>query len=90
MRTVNVAHQFLTKPCDSEDIKATVMRACRLADRLQDPWHRELVSRVRSVPSPMSAFIPLVAELETAEPSLERVGRFVARDVAPRQSSCNW
>ena len=81
MRTVEVAHQFLTKPCDSEDIKATVMRACRLADRLGDPWHRELVSRVTSVPSSLSAYPELAAELEAAEPSVDRVGEIVARDV---------
>ena len=81
MRTVKVAHQFLTKPCDSEDIKATVMRACRLADRLSDPWHRELVSRVTSVPSSLSAHLQLAAELEAAEPSVDRVGEIVARDV---------
>lgn len=81
MRTVKVAHQFLAKPCDSQDIKTTVMRACRLAGRLSDPWHRELVSRVTSVPSPLSTHVPLVAELEAAGPSVNRVGEIVARDV---------
>ena len=81
MRTVKVAHQFLTKPCDSEDIKTMVKRACRLADRLSDPWHRELVSRVTSVPSSLSDYIQLAAELEADEPSVERVGAIVARDV---------
>ena len=81
MRTVKVAHQFLTKPCDSEDIKTTVMRACRLADRLSDPWHRELVSRITSVPSSRSDYIQLAAELEADEPSMERIGAIVAQDV---------
>ena len=81
MRTVKVAHQFLTKPCDSEDIKTTVMRACRMADRLSDPWHRELVSRVTSVPSSLSAYLQLAAELEADEPCVDRVGAIVARDV---------
>ena len=81
LRTVKVAHQFLTKPCDSEDIKATVTRACRLGDRLRDPWHRELVSRVDSVPSSLSVHIRLAVELNSAAPSLERVGAIVAGDV---------
>jgi HD-like signal output (HDOD) protein/CheY-like chemotaxis protein len=81
MRTVGVAHQFLSKPCDSEVITATVSRACRAQDQLSDPWHRQLVCCVASVPSPVLAHAQLVAELESAEPSVERVGEIVSRDV---------
>jgi HD-like signal output (HDOD) protein len=81
LRMVKVAHQFLAKPCDSEAIATAVMRACRLAGRLSDPWHRELVSRVACVPSSASARAQLASELEAAEPSMERVGEIVAGDV---------
>jgi HD-like signal output (HDOD) protein len=81
MRTVGVAHQFLTKPSDSDAVRATILRACRLRDRLRDPWHCALVSRVAFVPSSPSARAALSAELESAEPSVQRVGRIVSRDV---------
>jgi HD-like signal output (HDOD) protein len=81
MRTVGVAHQFLTKPCDAEDLTTTVMRACRVRDQIGDPWYQQLVSRVASVPSPGLAHSQLLAELESAEPSIARVAEIVARDV---------
>jgi HD-like signal output (HDOD) protein len=80
-KTAGVAHQFLAKPCDSEAIATTVTRACHLQDRLGDPWYRALVSRVASVASSRKAHAQLVAELESAEPSVERIGEVISRDV---------
>jgi HD-like signal output (HDOD) protein len=81
LRTVGLAHQFLTKPCDSETLKAAVLRACRSRDRVKDAGYRQVVSRVKCVPSSPAAYSALVAELESAEPSVERLGQIVSRDV---------
>jgi HD-like signal output (HDOD) protein len=81
MKTVGLAHQFFTKPCDSEALRAAVLRACGLMDRLADPRHKAMVAGVRCVPSSPLAVRSLWAELESAEPSAERLGRIVSRDV---------
>jgi HD-like signal output (HDOD) protein/CheY-like chemotaxis protein len=80
-RAVGVAHQFFTKPCDSESLRAAVVRACGAMERLPDAGHRALVAGVRCVPSSPSAYRALVTELESGQPSAHRLGRIIARDV---------
>ena len=81
LKTVGLAHQFFTKPCDSGTLRAAVARACLLRDRLNHDEWRQLVSRVRCVPSSPAAYSALVAELESAKPSADRLGEIVSRDV---------
>ncbi|KKK95767.1 hypothetical protein LCGC14_2669500, partial [marine sediment metagenome] len=38
LKCVGPTHQFLTKPCDSQMLKTTVARACRLRDHLPEEW----------------------------------------------------
>ncbi len=80
LRTVGPAHQFLTKPCESETIKIAVARACRLRDRLTDDWHRQLVSRVQSVPTMPWNYANLMAELSSAAATASRAGQIIAGD----------
>ncbi len=81
LKCVGPAHQFLTKPCDSETLKSTVARACILRDRMVDDRHKCMVSRVTSVPSHPSVYAELVAELESPQPSMQRIAEIVSRDV---------
>jgi len=81
LKCVRPAHQFLTKPCDSEILKSTVARACSLRNRLIDERHKCMVSRVTSVPSHPSVYAELVAELESPQPSMQRIAEIVSRDV---------
>ncbi len=81
LKCVGPAHQFLTKPCDSETLKSTVARACSLRDRLGDERRKCRVSRVTSVPSRPSVHAELVAELESPQASVRAVAEIVSRDV---------
>lgn len=81
LQAVSAAHQFLTKPCDSETLKSTVARACRLRDQLPNAWYKELVSRITCVPSIPAAYAELVAELDAPETSIEAVQKIIAHDV---------
>jgi HD-like signal output (HDOD) protein len=81
LKCVGPAHQFLTKPCDSETLKSTIGRACRLRDHLPNEWTKQVVSSIRSVPSRPSVHAELVAKLGSPAGSIERVGEIMARDV---------
>lgn len=81
LQAVAAAHQFLTKPCDSEVLKSTVARACRLRDQLPNEWHKEMVSRITCVPSTPQAHAQLLAELNSPEASIEGVRDIIASDV---------
>ena len=81
LKCVGPAHQFLTKPCDSETLKSTVARACSLRDHLRDESRRRAISRVTSIPSQPSIYTEVVAELESPQASIQRVAEIMSRDV---------
>ncbi len=82
LHSLGPAHQFLTKPCDSEMLKRTLARACDLRDRLADQKVQEFVSRVEALPVEPDIFAQIKAELASAEPSLRRLGELAANDPA--------
>ncbi|HKI32876.1 MAG TPA: response regulator [Gemmataceae bacterium] len=80
LRAVRVAHRQLNKPCDSDELRTTIQRACALRDLLADSTLRTLLSRLESVPSPPALYQEVVKELESAEPSMQKVGEIIGRD----------
>ncbi|NLS95568.1 MAG: HDOD domain-containing protein [Planctomycetaceae bacterium] len=81
LRCVGVAHQFLSKPCDSEILKDTVQRVCRLRNSFDDQEMRATISAVASLPSVVSTYEALQAQA-AGEASLRTVGETIASDVA--------
>jgi DNA-binding NtrC family response regulator len=63
LRSVRPTHQFLSKPCDAETLKATVARACALRDLMAEPSLKDLVSRISTLPSMPSLYLEVVKEL---------------------------
>ena len=51
LRAVGPIHQYLSKPCDAETIKATLTRACALDGLLPDDHLKELISKMETLPS---------------------------------------
>ncbi len=82
LKCVGPAHQFLTKPCDSDTLKSTVARACCLRDRLPDDWVREAISCVQSLPGQPSTYQELTVELASASTHIECIAESVSRDPA--------
>ncbi len=82
LKCVGPTHQFLTKPCDSELLKATVARACRLRDHLSDEWIKQIVSSVESLPSWPSNYSEFTEQLQSPAPSIRRLGEVVSHDPA--------
>jgi putative nucleotidyltransferase with HDIG domain len=79
-QAVRVAHQMLSKPCDAEVLKATVAGACARRDLLASESLLSLVTRQDTVPSLPSLYTEVVGELDSNEPSLNRLAAIVARD----------
>jgi putative nucleotidyltransferase with HDIG domain len=79
-RAVRVAHQMLSKPCDPDMLKATVTSACAQRDLLANETLMSLVTRQASVPSLPALYTEVVGELDSPEPSLDRVARIIGRD----------
>lgn len=81
LKSVGMAHQFLSKPCDADVLKATVERACELRAVLKNEALRGLVSRIDTLPSLPIPYLELLDELRRPDASVERVGRIIARDM---------
>jgi len=82
MRSVNPAHQFVSKPCEAEELKSRLIRAFALRDLLQNPGLRELVTRLDCLPSLPQGYLQLNEELRRPEPSLQRIDELIGADMA--------
>jgi len=81
-KTVQLAHQYLIKPCDAEILKATVTRTCALRDILaQDPL-KALVSRVETLPSLPAHYDEIMQALQSPESSSRKIGRIISKDMS--------
>jgi hypothetical protein len=59
IRTVGVVHQFLTKPCDPDTLKAILIQTAALQDMLPDGVLKNLISQLGKMPSLPSLYAKL-------------------------------
>jgi DNA-binding NarL/FixJ family response regulator len=88
LRCVNPAHQYLSKPCDGEELKRRLSNAFALRDLLGNPDLKDVVSRLDSLPSLPALYLQLTEELRNREPSLEKITRLVSADMAMTPRCC--
>ena len=82
IRSVGVAHQYLSKPCSVEELTATVSRAASLRRFLEDEKLRAILSRIDTLPSVPPLYLEMVKLLNSPYTSLDQVGRVIAKDMA--------
>jgi putative nucleotidyltransferase with HDIG domain len=81
LRAVGPIHQYLSKPCDADTLKATLIRACALDELLADNHLKQLISRMETLPSLPSLYNEVVEELQSPDASATEVGHIVAQDM---------
>ena len=82
LKTVNPAHQFLSKPCEGAELKKRLTRALTIRNLLQNEELRQLVSKLESLPTLPTLYTQLTKELDSDDPSLARIGQLVSEDMA--------
>jgi HD-like signal output (HDOD) protein/CheY-like chemotaxis protein len=82
LRTVPLAHQFLTKPCDPEELRAAVNRATRLQQVLTRTELLPVIGGVDTLPSPPAVITRLGSLLGSAEVDIDEVVEVVSADAA--------
>jgi HD-like signal output (HDOD) protein len=82
MRSLPVAHQYLSKPCDAETLRGVIARACAQLALMKDESLRGLVGRVASLPSVSAVYTELTQVLGRETSSVDDVVRVVERDPA--------
>ena len=81
LRSVPVAQQFLSKPCEPQRLVETVHRAGDLQKRLNDARLRAAIGRVDALPSAPHTILALNEALVRPEVSLDEVVEVVSGDI---------
>lgn len=82
LRSLGLAHQYLSKPCNVEVLKQTLQRVCTLRDLLTNEKLKGLVSQLDSLPSTPQLYLELTRELQSLDASQARIDEIVSQDVA--------
>jgi HD-like signal output (HDOD) protein/CheY-like chemotaxis protein len=80
VRAAGTAHRFLTKPCDTKVLIATLSRALDIRDKLQSEPMQKCLSGMATLPSLPEASMALYRALEDEDVALDTVARIVERD----------
>ncbi len=81
LRLVGPAHQYLSKPCDADELRKAIARAFALRDLLENERLKQLTTRINNLPSLPALHSQLTEELRQDSPSMERVGEIISRDI---------
>jgi HD-like signal output (HDOD) protein len=82
LKTAVSAHQYLSKPCDADSLKLTIMRAVALKSTFTDPALQALVSGAGALPSIPSLYVEVMNKLEDPEGCAQDVANIIAKDPA--------
>lgn len=80
LQCVGSTHQFLSKPCDPEALRATIHRAMDLESAVKNVRLQQLVARMDHLPSVPSLYSEIVDKMNDPEAALEDVGVIIAKD----------
>jgi putative nucleotidyltransferase with HDIG domain len=81
LQSVNIAHQYLAKPCEDDTLKATIARAFMMKELLDNEALKKVVSKIDSLPSVPSLYLELVEELKSEDASIDRIGDIISKDM---------
>lgn len=79
-RSLNATHQFLPKPFEVEALRYALSRVEVLDAYLRVPAIKSLVRQVGTLPSLPSLYVQVMQELNSDDPSVERVAATIGQD----------
>jgi len=81
-KSVQVAHQSLSKPCDADILKHTLNKLFGLRNLLEDESIKRIVSQTETLPSLPEVYTEVISELQSSDPSVKKVGEIISTDLA--------
>ena len=82
LKSVQLAHQSLSKPCDAEVLKHTLAKLFALRDFLSDESIKSIISQIESLPSMPSIYTEIVTEMQSEDPAIKKVGEIISKDLS--------
>jgi HD-like signal output (HDOD) protein/ActR/RegA family two-component response regulator len=81
-RLLTVAHQYLSKPCEAQQMEKVISRCVELHDLLREPGLRGIVGRIRNLPAMPRTYAKLRKVMESPDVSVREVAKIVYEDAA--------
>lgn len=81
LRLVGPAHQYLSKPCNAEELRTAIARALTMRDLLANERLKEVASRIRCLPSLPTLLVELTTEFNRDDPSIDRITEIIGKDL---------
>lgn len=82
IRSLPVAHQWLSKPCDRDTLLAALDGAVRYRDLLTEPTLKEAVAGIDALASPPGIYSDLLTLAATATTSIDEIAEVASTDPA--------
>ncbi|NTV53257.1 MAG: HDOD domain-containing protein [Candidatus Firestonebacteria bacterium] len=80
LRVMATAHQFLFKPCDFGLLESIISRVCNLQDVLNDEAVKDVIGKIRSLPSQPTVYSQLVTALEDEDSGHANIAHILKKD----------
>ena len=81
-KSVQLAHQSLSKPCDADILKHTLNKLFSLRNLLADESIKRIVSQTETLPSLPAVYTEVISELQSQNPSVKKVAEIISSDLA--------
>lgn len=80
LRSLSPTHQYISKPCDLQELKSKLAQAFAMRDLLENAKLQGLIASLKSIPSLPAIYDQLTQELQSEEASTARVGAIISKD----------
>lgn len=81
MKSVKSAHQYLSKPCETQILITAITRACSLRDFLNQETLQKLLGGMASVPSLPKVYLQIMEVLTSPEACTKNVASIIEKDM---------
>ncbi len=81
LKSVEIAHQYISKPCEMNDLKEAIDKALMMRDLLSNDAVKSAVSNIDTLPSIPSLYTEIIDELNSEDPSIKKIGDIVSQDI---------
>jgi HD-like signal output (HDOD) protein len=82
LKCVGSTHQYLSKPCEPDALKMTLLRAARMDESLDNAALRQVVARCVNLPSVPAVYSQVVEVLQDPDADIVLIGDIIGKDAA--------
>lgn len=83
-QAVGLTHQYISKPCDVELLRKSLVRVLLIRDRIQNPTVQKVVTQLRSIPSLPSIYKQIQELIQKEEVNMNKIAELINKDIGMR------